>query len=113
MTTESLAALALADKLDRPVFSGLGWGAGAVIRELVAERYALQRKVQEMALQALADDTQHREVEAERDALLEMLKEARRLVFEWGSNCQDLFDLLPQDLARIDAAISTAMKGTT
>lgn len=82
-------------------------------RELRAERDALQRKVQEMALQALADDTQHREVEAERDALLEMLKEARQMVFEWGSNAQDLFDLLPQDLARIDAAIDAAMKGTT
>ena len=80
---------------------------------LGVERDALQSKVQEMALQALADDTQSRELMAERDALLEMLKEARRMVFEWGSNAQDLFDLLPQDLARIDAAIDAAMKGTT
>ena len=58
--------------------------AAAELRRLSAveaERDALQRKVQEMALQALADDTQHREVEAERDALLSaLLKEARKII---------------------------------
>ena len=58
--------------------------AAAELRRLSAveaERDALQRQVQEMALQALADDTQHREVEAERDALLSaLLKEARKII---------------------------------
>lgn len=49
MTVESLAALALADKLDRPVFSGRRWSAGAVIRELVAERDALRAALHDAA----------------------------------------------------------------
>lgn len=44
-------------------------------------------------------------VEAQRDALKAALKDARKMVEDWGSSAQDLFDLLPQDLARIDEAL--------
>ena len=78
------AAKLLADELDYKYQRGIDphygeWREAVTLlhrRSAVeAERDALQRQVQEMALQALADDTQHREVEAERDALLAAIPE--------------------------------------
>ena len=105
--------------------------AAAELRRLSAveaERDALQSKVQEMALQALADDTQHREVEAERDALRADAERWQMLLFVDADHHRPpghrqhsaAYDAYNEAFGAgfdrttcVDAAIDAAMKGTT